>query len=186
MLRATISNILVLVFCIEATIAAEVTRASVEHQGGVYRVSFEVNLEAEPDRVREIVEDYDKLRELTPTVVHSEVLSREDGRVRLDLRLRPCFWRIFCRSMRKVTDVTMMQDGSFHHRTVASESDFSFAEERLWIQAGASHNGTHARYEAELVPKFFIPPFIGPWLVRKQIVNELTTTANKIEQIAKQ
>ncbi|MDX1378591.1 MAG: hypothetical protein R3307_07065, partial [Anaerolineales bacterium] len=95
-----------------------------------------------------------------------------------------CVWRIFCRRIRKVTDATVAQDGSILHRTIASESDFSFAEEQLTIHAGVRHQGTRAGYHAELVPKFFVPPLIGPWLVRRQIISDLTETAASVERIA--
>lgn len=164
--------------------AVDVTHAEVEHINGVYRVDFEVRIDADQETVRKIVTDYQNFTKLTPTVLHSEVISRDGGRVRLDLQLRACVWKVFCRRMRKVTDATVNSDGSVVHRTVASESDFSYAEEQLWVQSGEGHRGTLARYRAELVPKFFVPPLIGPWLIRRQIVSELTKTAKAIEEFA--
>lgn len=164
--------------------AADVLQAKVEHVNGVYRVEFEAHLDAEPERVRKIATNYEKLQELSPTVLESRIVSQDSGRVRVDLLLKACVWKIFCRRMRKVTDAMVSADGSILHRTVASESDFSYAEEQLWINAGAGQRGTLARYNAELVPKFFVPPVVGPWLIRRQIISELTKTAQAIESAA--
>ncbi len=183
----TFKRILITLFISCSTItvlAADVTSAMVTHVNGVYKVSFEVSINADPQRVLYVVTDYDNLHELSGTVVSSKVLARDGGRTRLDLVLRPCVWRIFCRTIRKVTDATVAQDGGILHRTIASESDFSFAEEHLTIHAGPEHQGTWARYDAELVPKFFVPPLIGPWLVRRHIINDLTETATAVERVA--
>ena len=170
----TFKRILITLFisCSTLTVsAADVTSAMVTHVNGVYKVSFEVSINADPQRVREVVTDYDNLHALSGTVVSSKVLTRDGGRTRL-------------RTIRKVTDATVAKDGGILHRTIASESDFSFAEEHLTIHAGPENQGTRARYDAELVPKFFVPPLIGPWLVRRQIINDLTETANAVERVA--
>jgi hypothetical protein len=39
-------------------------------------------------------------------------------------------------------------------------------------------------YTAEMVPNFFIPPVIGPWLVKSFLIEEIKATAVEVESLA--
>ncbi len=167
--------------------AAKVVLAEVVYQQPVYRVTFEVVVEAEYADVRRLVTDYAKLAYLSPTVEHSRVLdTRPEGGARVEVVLRPCFLFVFCKRIRKVTDSYVAQDGDLIHNTVPALSDFHQAQERLSISADEQEpSRTRIRYRAELVPKFQTPPILGPWIIRRQIISELAITADQLERLTR-
>lgn len=165
-----------------AASAVTIIETSVTHDAGRYTVRFDVLIDAGIERVRPLVADYDRLTRLSPIVVESRVLAtRADGGQRIQVTLNGCVL-IFCQTIKKVQEVRTAIDGAVTARTDPGESDFTFAEERWRVLPQAQR--THIHYEAEFVPGFFVPPLIGPWIVKSKIRTELETTAARLELLA--
>lgn len=186
--------------------AAETIYAVVERDGDDYLVEFLVRLNAPLERVRAITDDYARFPTLSPTILESEVLDRgSDGALRIRVVLRPCVM-VFCKRITKTSKAERMAGGGIRYVADARASDFNAAIEWLWIEPdeqrgperGADRRAspgaaagflppgeaTLIRYRAHLMPRFFVPPLIGPWLVRRQILHELSVVAEKIETLA--
>lgn len=167
-----------------AVTAAEILHADVVYDDQAYNVSFKVRLDAEPDDVRRIVTDHSQLTRLSPTIVKSDVVQAGPGGVTtIKLLLRPCIW-IFCKQMTKVSD-TQIVDGDLVYVADPQASDFHIARERLHIEGdtGTAHRSL-VTYTARLQPKFAVPPLLGPWLIRRQILSDLTLTSERVEAFA--
>lgn len=173
-------------FLSEPLSAADITNTEVRYQELAYTVSFEAVLDAPHEHVRRLFTDYENMIDLSPTVIHSEIISSTpDGRSRVKLVLKPCFLIIVCRRITKVTDSSVTDDGDVVHVTVPAVSDFHQAYEQLSINPDANNTErTRVSYRAYLVPKFGAPPIIGPWVIRRQIVKELTIVARRVESQA--
>lgn len=167
--------------------AMQVIAAAVSHSEDAYDVSFTVDIEAEPDKVWEIVTDFANLARLSPTIVESTLLTpASHGRAaRVQVVLRPCVWSIFCKTVRKVTDATL-EGRSVVHVTVAEMSDFHSARERMTVEPAARRGHSRVSYHARLAPKFFVPPLVGPYVIRKQILKDLALTATRVEALAQE
>jgi hypothetical protein len=180
--------------------AAEIVRAEVERDGDYYLVEFQVRLDAPVERVRAITGDYQRFTALSPTIVSTEVIERRpDGSVRVKVVLRPCVL-MFCKEITKISEAERMKGGEIRYVADGRVSDFYAAIEWLWVlpdrEAGRSASGSAAgpapagatlvRYRAHLMPRFFVPPVIGPWLVRRQILHELSVVAERVESLARE
>jgi hypothetical protein len=162
--------------------AATILDTTVTEDDGRYRVAFDVRVDAGLARVREILTDLERSDELSDAVVeHALVEQRADGSQRVRFTLRSCVL-FFCRDLRKTTDVHGEENGDVVFVTVPEDSDFSAGHESWHFVADGA--GTRLEYRADLVPTFFIPPLIGPWLVKMRIRDELETTAQRIEILA--
>jgi hypothetical protein len=164
--------------------AATILDTSVTEDDGRYRVAFDVHVEAELGRVRAILTDLERSDELSDAVVeHALLEARADGSRRVRFTLRSCVL-FFCRDLRKTTDVSGAENGDIVFVTVPADSDFRSGRESWHFEAEGT--GTRLAYRAELEPTFFIPPLIGPWLVKMRIRDELETTAERIEILARE
>jgi hypothetical protein len=161
--------------------AAEIARTDVTHQDRRYQVSFEVLLDAPVERVWPPLSDYRQLARLSDRVIESRVVRREP--LRVYLVLRPCIL-IFCRSIRRTVDVQVVAHGHILSLADARHGDFRYSLERWQIEPAGPR--TRLRYTGEVEPRFFVPPVIGPWLIKKVVRDELTTTARKLEALARQ
>lgn len=162
--------------------AAETLHAQVVHERGVYRVGFEILVAAPPARVRAAMTDYERLPRLSDTVKESRVLQRGVGYARVRQVVRACVL-FFCKTVTRVLDVRELQDGSIEARMVPALSDFGPGGE-LW-QLFADQGRTRIRYAAVIAPSFFVPPLIGPPLLKRRILSELETSSRRLEALAR-
>jgi hypothetical protein len=166
--------------------AAETVEVQVEREGGAYHIYFEILINAPRGRVYEIMTDYANLQELSPGIVSSELLSGEaGGDARVDITLKPCVW-VLCKTMHKVSTVTINAYGAIVYTTVPEFSDFKKGKEQVIVQESQTPGQTRVTYTARLVPDFFVPPLIGPWLMRKHIMQNLSVSNSRVEKLARQ
>ncbi|MFL6623496.1 MAG: SRPBCC family protein [Sulfurifustis sp.] len=163
--------------------AGEVLDTQVLHDEGRYTVSFDVRLAAPPERLKHYLTDYDNYTSYFTAVKESQVLGRTtDGALRVRLRMRSCIL-FFCRTVNLVKDVAQLQDGTITARIETALSDFREANER-WRITGTKDGQTRLQYHAQLVPAFYVPPLIGPWLLKNEIRDALEAGAEKLETLA--
>lgn len=164
-----------------AVYGAEVLTTEVSHARGRYGVHFDVRLAAPPDRLKRHLTDYANYAGYFESIKESTVLARKPDGVRVRLRMRSCVL-FFCKTVTTVKDITEQDDGKITARIDPALSDFHEATEHWRITA--DNGATRLQYDAVLVPSFFVPPLIGPWLVRNQIRVALLSGARKLEALA--
>jgi len=163
--------------------AATIERLETTHADNRYTLSFNVVLDAERSKVWQIMTDYGHLPRVSPIIVESRVLKTTDrNRQRVGVTFRACVL-IFCKTMKKVVDIQAWPQNDIVVIGVPELSDFSYSVERWRVSAEGAK--TRLNYNAEMVPKFFIPPIIGPWLVRHFLEKEIKATAIKVEELAR-
>lgn len=163
--------------------AATIEHLETTHAGNRYTLSFDVVLDAERGRVWRIMTDYEHLPRVSPIIVKSRVLESKDPKQqRVDVTFHACVL-IFCKTMHKVVDIQTWPQNAILVTGVPALSDFSYSVERWQVSAEGAN--TRLRYHAEMVPDFFIPPIIGPWLVRHFLEQEIKATAIKVEALAR-
>lgn len=161
--------------------AAEILAIEVTHAAGRYHVHFDVRLAAPADKLRRHLTDYASYATHFQSIRESEILSRTPDNLRLRLQLHSCVL-FFCRTVTQVKDITEQADGTISARIDPELSDFREATER-W-QITAEDGQTRLQYEAELEPTFYVPPLIGPWIIKHEIRETLKTGALKFEELA--
>ena len=167
-------------------LAAETVEVQVEQEDGAYHIYFEILLDAPKPRVETILSDYENFDELSPGIVSSEILSGLPGdAATVDITLRPCVW-ILCKKMRKVTNANINAYGAIVYTTIPESSDFKFGKEHVIIKRGKTPGQTRVTYNAKLIPKFFVPPLLGSWLIRKHILQNLEVSNPRVEKLARQ
>jgi hypothetical protein len=159
--------------------AAEFVESGVSHADGRYQLHFEVRLNVEAVEVRRRLTNYDHLDRLSTVVVASRRLpDGANGAMRVHQALQACVL-FLCRSAQRVLEVETTDNGDILTRTDPGASDFKHGEE-IW-QILAEGRGTRLRYQASLTPNFFIPPLIGPWLLKSRLREELETIVHRLE-----
>ncbi len=161
--------------------AYEIATLDVTHDDGHYTVNFSVWLAAPAGHVRALSTDYANLAQLSDLVAESRVLSISGNTTRLKLVLRACLL-FLCKSVSRVEDVVAEANGDITTRALPEQSDFRVATERWRILAEGS--GTRFVYQAELEPDFFIPPIVGPFIMRRVMESELRESAVRFERLA--
>jgi hypothetical protein len=161
--------------------AGEVLDTEVAYADGRYTVRFDVRLDAAPERLKHYLTDYEHYHDYFAAVHESHVLARADDGLRVRLSLDSCVL-FFCQDVVFVKDITEQADGQIMAHIVPAESDFREATEYWRIVPDDGH--TRLSYRADLVPDFFVPPLIGPWLLKRKIRDALESGAARLEMLA--
>jgi hypothetical protein len=66
--------------------------------------------------------------------------------------------------------------------TLPEQSDFKYAVSE-WLLEPAGE-GTNVTYKLELEPDFWVPPVLGPWLLKRTLLKGGTRAINRIERLA--
>ena len=179
--RATVLLITGLLFPALAA-PATILRTEATHDDDRYKLTFEVVLNAERDKVWSIMTDYNRLPRVSKVIVESRILKKEDeNRYRVGVTLHACVL-IFCKTMKKVVDIQAWPRNDIIVIGDPALSDFSYSVERWRVVAEGAK--TRLYYSAEMVPDFFIPPLIGPWLMKSFLQKEIKATAIQVEALA--
>lgn len=148
--------------------AAEVSTAKVRHDGDIYRLHVVARINASPLVVWKLLTDYGHLERLHHSVQESTYLGETaDGMHRVRIRLNPCIM-FFCVEFTQVVEFRAVAErkllGEFDQR----DSRFQFGQLK-WCLTGTSNADTHLVFDADLSPAFWIPPLLGPWILKRAL-----------------
>lgn len=163
--------------------AFEVLSANTHFEDKEFRVELDLILNAPPERVQSVLRDYDDYARLDAGIMESRVLDRVDAEtVMLFTKLRACAG-VFCRTVKRVERV---QERSFELLATAipDQSDVVSGHTHTVLQTLDSQ--TRVRYTTAVVPKFWVPGFIGRPLMLRTLREASLELFRNIETRARQ
>jgi len=169
--------------------AAELLSASVTREGKRFSVAFAIRVDAPAPDLRRLLDDYTALARLSPSTLSSRLIKPgvEPNKTEspwVAVTLRPCIL-IFCKTLQKVSTIVQESEGTTRYDSLPGRDSFEFAQERLRIRDDTATPARRATltYVASLEPGFYVPSVLGPWIVRRVVIREMVTAANRAEQI---
>jgi len=162
--------------------AGEVKEASVTYEKGVYRLVFNVVIDAELNKVRTIVTDYPHLYQLSQMLTQSTLMDTPKDQPPRRLLVAHVCWLIFCREIRAVEDIETAND-VINTRLVPEQCDFKSGSTR-WQLSALAERSSRIEFTSDLQPDFWIPPVIGPLLVKRRLMKEALLLIDNIETVA--
>ena len=159
--------------------AGDILASSVSHEGTVYTLSVTARIDAPLDTVYRSITDFDNLAAINPAIEESELLATptvDTRRVRSVIRV--CIL-MFCKRVEQVQDVTLLEGYAIEAVILPQGGDFRSGLAH-W-QLTASGASTEMLFTNTFEPDFWVPPVIGPWLIKRKLIREVTETAMYIE-----
>lgn len=181
---------LVALYCLVSPArAAQVLGVHVARRGTTFVIGIRVRIDAPPPDVFAALRDYAALPRYDTALrrVHVEPTA-DANRVRLFATVHACVL-IFCKTMHQEQIMTAVPDadgGELRAVLVSTGGDFHGGHARWTVRpcsAGSALSCLHARIE--LRPDFWVPPLIGPWILKRKMVDEAHEYANGLEHIAR-
>jgi len=162
---------------------ADLERTEIWFTNGAYRYFFSATLDADADAVRRVVSDFDRMARLNDDIVESRLLERYDAHtLKRRLRLEHCLL-FFCFEINFVERVEILPNGDIETIIIPSESTFHRGT-AVWRIAALDAGRTRVSLEADQAPKFWIPPVVGPLVIKNSFIAEVTETVARIERFA--
>lgn len=163
-------------------LGAELLSIEVDHERGTYTLNSEVWFDATVDQVYEVFRHWDNSAEFSSAIVESrDVEPDEFGRAQFYVRNRVCVL-FFCRSFERRGYIEFELNQWLLAFADPDTSDFYVSDER-W-EFIEKDGGTVVVYDLETKPKFWIPPGIGPYLIKRKLEHDGGGAINRIEAIA--
>ena len=162
---------------------AEILGLEVEYDEGVYTMSSSVWFDASVEQIYEVFRYWDYSTQFSSAIVESrDIEPGDDGRAGFYVRNRGCVL-FFCTSFERQGFVEAEINTVIYASTDPEVSDFHLCEESWRFEQ--RDGGTVVVYDLEMTPKFWVPPGIGPYFIKRKMKNNAGEAADRIEDIAR-
>ena len=164
--------------------SGEVIHSYVDHDQGHYLLNLEMGITAPLQNVYAVLLDFNAITELNDSIKVSQLLKQQQNQYTVLLESIGCVW-FFCRRIKQVQIVTDIGNGYLQSITDPTQSDM-VSGKVLWHVRSDPQNTeqTLITYSADFEPDFFVPPLLGPWLMKKRLLKEGLKTVDGIERKA--
>lgn len=163
--------------------AKEITQLNIEHADGRFIIHANILIAAPLSQVRAVLTDFENLSELNPNIKTVEILDSKDAdQTRMRIQSQTCIL-FFCLNYQWVQETQVLASNDIITHFDASLSDFR----QGWVRYRLLAEGNQTRLvtDADLVPSFWIPPFLGPALIKRSLYQESLAIALRIEQLTR-
>ena len=167
--------------------AAQVLGVQVSQQETRFRIDMQVAIDAAPPQVFRALQDFAAMPRynsdlravrIEPTTV--------PNRVRLYTTIHTCVL-LFCKTMHQeqVMTATANASGGLLQAELVPQGS-AFSGEGHWIVKPCRVGRASSCMDIQLVlvPQFWVPPVIGPWLIRRTLYDEARRSTQGLEQVA--
>ena len=162
------------------THASEAVETNVTHDAGVYTLTLNAKIDAPIYNVRDMLTAYDHLERVNPAVKESSVMYTFGPRShRVYTRIEACV-AFFCKRLLQVWDVKETPGGDIMATIVPEASNFKSGH-AYWILREVNGK-TRLHFTTVIEPSFWVPPLIGPWLIRHTLRREALESIENLER----
>ncbi len=148
-------------------------RITVSAHAGSYGMDLRLFLPAPRARVWRVLTDFTDIKRLNPAVKQAKVMRR-DGQTLLQMHIKSCVLFI-CFPVTQTERMTLRGHRVIRGVIVPQLSSFRAGGSSWHLRTVTG--GTEAHFRAALTPSFYIPPFLGPWMIRRKLRHEMRETA---------
>ena len=175
-------------FAIQAH-AAQVLDVQVTRAGERFVIGMHIGIDASPPAVFRALQDYSAMMRYNPDLqaVRVQPTGIAD-RVRLFTAVHTCVL-VFCKTMHQeqiMTAVANPDGGVLEAELLPHGGDFKAGRARWTVgTCPGDRRMTCVDARIELVPAFWVPPVIGPWVLRRKMAEEARRTGAGLELVAR-
>lgn len=169
--------------------AAQVSDVQATRDGGRFDVAMHIAIDASPPAVFRALQDYSAMMRYNPDLRSVRVEETGvPGRIRLFTAIHTCVL-VFCKTMHQeqlMTAIPAADGGVLEAELLPRGSDFKAGSGRWTVRTCPdAPSMTCVDAQIELVPAFWVPPVIGPWVVRRKMAEEARRTSVGLELVAR-
>jgi hypothetical protein len=184
--RKTFLLVAIGVCYVTSSLPATLRTVDVSRRQDRYRVVADTHLAASPEAIYKVLLDFDgdRYQRISEIYKESSYLPPDsDGTPLVYTRVEGCLMR-YCRSMSRVERLEVVTPQFIRSRTVPERSDFKYSMSE-WTFA-PEDGGTRVTYLMEMEPNFWLPPFVGPWFLKRTLLKGAPAAIDQIELLAQQ
>ncbi|MAD91911.1 MAG: hypothetical protein CMQ54_04160 [Gammaproteobacteria bacterium] len=147
-------------------------------------MTSDVWFDADIEKVFEVYSTWDYSTQFSSAIVEARDMQPDtEGRAQFYVRNQGCIL-FFCKSFIRQGYVESESNTELRAFTNPEVSDFHLSNEE-WIFS-SYEGGTTVSYSLKMSPKFWVPPGIGPYLIKQKLKTSGGEAVNRIETIARE
>lgn len=165
---------------------ATLSDVQVTKHGGRYDLFADARLDAPAGAIYKVLLDYgdDRFNRISDIYKESAYLAPDsDGTPLVYTLVKGCL-AFFCRSMRRVERLEVIESRYIRTTTLPERSDFKFSQSEWVLEAVG--DATKVTYRLTIEPDFWLPPFVGPWFLQRRLMRGGVDAVARIEELARQ
>lgn len=176
-----------LLLCVISTAAAaeNVDQLDIVRDGDRYSIALHARLDAPLADSYAVFSDFRNLPKINDAVESVEPLPPATaGAARWRTRVRVCV-SFFCTHLKQVQDVRDAHTAERYQldaTVIPALSNLRYGRADWQLERCGAQ--TCLRFNAEIEPDFWVPPLLGPWLIKRAMRREANATAAGIEALA--
>lgn len=163
-------------------VAAELRDVVVEKEGDRYHLTSTTYFETTQTQLYNVLIDFDKYPLFSSAFVEAE--NREpdkQGRPQFYTRMEGCAL-LFCKAYIRVGYLVLKPEYDIVAIVDPEQSNFAYSRER-W-QLIPEGEGTIMIYDFVMEPGFWVPPIVGPFVIKRALKSSGSNAVNRIEAVA--
>ena len=169
--------VLIILFSASSNVAANhPTSINVDYNDGTYRSTLSTTIHSPRDSIYKLLMSYENLNKYSRLIYQSQLLT--NGHLLLNLNV--CF--IFICLDKQLTLSLEISDHSITGRIIPEYSDFKSGSMK-W-QLSGNKLISFLQFSAELTPSFWLPPIIGPLLIKHKLRSEAKYSVKQLELLS--
>lgn len=162
--------------------AAELRKVLVEKDGDRYHLSSTTYFATTQSQLYHVLIDFDKYPLFASAFVEAENREPdEQGRPQFYTRMEGCVL-LFCKAYVRVGYLELKPEYDIVAITDPEQSNFNYSRER-W-QLIPDGEGTILIYDFVMEPGFWVPPIVGPYVIKRALRSSGGSAVNRIEAVA--
>jgi hypothetical protein len=169
-----------------ATVSAAVIHSlEVDRDKGRYELVADTHLAAPAEAIFDVLVDYEDgaFGRISSVYKESDYLApAEDGTPLVYTRMEGCLSFFFCKSMERVERLEVEAPHYIRTTALPEKSDFKYSRSEWELEP--VDGGTQVTYRLVMEPDFWVPPVVGPWLLKKTLMRGGTRAITRIEHLA--
>lgn len=163
--------------------SAEILSIQVASDRGTYTMTSEVWFDATVEQIFEVYRYWEYATRFSSAIVEARDMEPDEvGRAQFYIRNKGCLL-FFCQSFERQGYIEFEPNTVLRAFANPETSDFHHSNES-WRFA-AQNGGTIVTYDLSMRPKFWIPPGIGPYLIKRKLKRNGGPAVDRIEVIAR-
>jgi hypothetical protein len=164
--------------------AAEMRTMDVRYEDGFYTLESTVWFDAGLESTYEMFSRWDRSVEFSRAVVEArDIEPGDDGRPGFFIRNRGCIL-FFCKSLTREGWVERERYVRLRAEADPERSDFEVSNETWTFRA--AEDGTLVTYHLYMRPGFWVPPAVGPYMIKRKLRREAGKALDRIEVLAQE
>lgn len=165
-----------------AVVPADLRAISVVFEHDRYHLTSEAWFAADRQDMYRVLTDYDLFVKFTSAFVETRNVSPDgDGRPRFYTRMEGCVL-LFCKSLIRFGYLLLTPHSEIVAVAEPEHSDFKYSRESWRLNKDG--DGTLLIYDFEMEPDFWVPPVIGPYVIKRTLRSGGVDAIDRIEALA--